>query len=205
MSVHRPTTLWETLLERAPRITRPFGILDVGSRKLCCYVVRLAGTSRFELLGAGDQLADGFVSGDVVDAQAAEASIRAVVDQAERSADERLRTVAVTFSGGKPASGYVQIDVGLDGRTVQRRDVTAALDHACAKMTAEGFSILHALPLGLALDGGPEVRDVTGLVGRRLTVRAHLVGVSARPLDQLAACLRRCHLEVSTVVSAAYG
>ncbi len=204
MTAHRPPKAWTTLLERNARATRPFGLLDVGSRKLCCYIARLDAGGRFELLGAGHQAADGFEAGMVVNASAAEAAMRAVVDEAERMADERLRRMAVAFSGGAPASGFVKVEVALDGRPVSRRDVTEALRHGADAMTAEGFSILHAVPLGLSLDGGPEVRDVTGVPGRRLTVRAHLVGVADQPLAQLAGCLERCHLELDTVVVAPY-
>ncbi|TVQ39803.1 MAG: cell division protein FtsA [Geminicoccaceae bacterium] len=204
MSLRRPPRMWTGLVERRLRAGRPFGLLDVGSRKLCCYIVRLGTSGRFELLGAGHQAADGFEAGEVVNAAAAEAAMRAVIDEAERMADERLRRIAVTFAGGAPASGYVKVEVSLEGRPVTRRDVTEALRHAGEAMTADGFSILHAVPLGLALDGGPEVRDVTGVPGRRLTVRAHLVGVAERPLRQLGGCLERCHLELETVVVAPY-
>ncbi|MFW5679356.1 MAG: cell division protein FtsA [Pseudomonadota bacterium] len=204
MTVYRPIRAWTLLLDRRARASRPFGLLDVGSRKLCCYIARLDGKGRFELLGAGHQAADGFVSGEVVNAAAAEAAMRAVIDEAERMADERLRRIAVTFAGGAPASGYVKVEVALDGRPVSRRDVSEALRHGAEAMTADGFSILHAVPLGLRLDGGPEVHDVTGVPGRRLTVRAHLVGVAERPLAQLAGCLERCHLDLDTVVVAPY-
>jgi cell division protein FtsA len=195
---------WRSLLAAAGRGGRPFGVLDVGSRKLCCYVARQRPAGTFELLGAGHQAADGFTGGEVVDAAAAEAAVRAVVDEAERQADERLTEVTLVFAGGEPASGYLQVEVALDGRAVSRRDIHMALRHAARHATADGFAIIHAVPLAHRLDGGPEVRDATGMLGRRLTVRAHLVGVRARPLHQLTGCLERCHLRPTTALAAPY-
>jgi cell division protein FtsA len=199
-----PAPLWRTLIDDTARAGRPFGVLDVGSRKLCCHVARCRADGRFELLGAGHQAAEGFVGGEVVDAGAAEAAVRAVVDEAERQADERLDAIALVFAGGEPASGYLQVEVDIDGRAVRRRDVHMALRHAAGHATADGFAVIHGVPLGHRLDGGPEVRDATGMLGRKLVVRAHLVGVRERPLTQLVGCLERCHLRTSTALSAPY-
>jgi cell division protein FtsA len=199
-----PNAAWRTLLEDGERSARPFGVLDVGSRKLCCYVARRCPAGAFELLGAAHQAADGFTGGEVVDAAAGEAAVRAVVDEAERQAGERLGEMALVFAGGEPASGYLQVEVALDNRPVRRRDIHLALRHAARQATAEGFAIVHGVPLAHRLDGGPEVRDATGMIGRKLVVRAHLVGVRARPLGQLVDCLARCHLRTSTAFAAPY-
>ena len=195
---------WRTLVDDGGGGGRPFGVLDVGSRKLCCYIARRETTGAFELLGAGHQAADGFSGGEVVDAAAAEAAVRAVVDEAERQAGERLDQMTLVFAGAEPASGYLQVEVALDGRAVRRREIRTALGHAARHATAEGFAVVHGIPLGHRLDGGPEVRDATGMIGKRLVVRAHLVGVRARPLAQLTSCLERCHLRTTTALAAPY-
>lgn len=199
-----PLPAWCALLGGQPRTSRPFGVLDVGSRKLCCYIARRRDLATFELLGAGHQAAEGFSGGEVTDAAAAEAAVRAVVDEAEREAEERLHELALVFAGGEPASGYLQVEVDLEGRAVRRRDVLMALRHAAAEATADGFAVVHGVPLSHRLDGGPEVRDATGMIGRRLLVRAHLVGVRERPLAQLGDCLARCHLRTTTALAAPY-
>ncbi len=204
MTTIAPTPAWRTLLDHDGASGRPFGVLDLGSRKLCCYVARPHPGGTFELLGAGHQAAEGFAGGEVVHAAAAEAEVRAVVDEAERQAGERLGAMTLVFAGGEPASGYVQVEVALDGRPVRRRDVHMALGHAARQATAEGFAIVHGLALGHRLDGGPEVRDASGMIGKKLVVRAHLVGVRARPLAQLVGCLERCHLRTTTVLTAGY-
>ncbi len=204
MSLQRTAMAWTHLMTRPGRATRPFGVLDLGSRKLCCCVARIDGEGRLQLLGAAHQAADGLVGGEIVDVAAAEAAIRSVVEEAEIAAEERLDDVAVVLAGGTPMSGYVRVEIALHGQPVRRTDVAAALEHAARHAPADGFAIVHAVPLGESLDGGPEVRDATGLVGKRLVVRAHVVGVRRRPLEQLAGCLARCHLRLATVLAAPY-
>jgi cell division protein FtsA len=75
---------------------------------------------------------------------------------------------------------------------------------AQAEVRAEGVEALHALPVEVSVDGGRRVRDARGLLGERLTVGVHLICVAATPLQNLIACVERCHLEVAGVVAAPY-
>jgi cell division protein FtsA len=56
----------------------------------------------------------------------------------------------------------------------------------------------------MTLDGGQALKDPRGMMGRRLTVEAHLVKTAAAPLHNLVAAVERCHLEVTGVVANAY-
>ncbi len=195
---------WMNVVEQGSRHSRPFGVLDVGSCKLCCYIAQINGDGRLRLLGAAHQAADGFAAGEIVDAAAAETAIRAIVDDAECDAQERLDEIAVVVADGALSSGYVKVEVTLNGAAVRRREVLLALRQAAVQAPARGFAIAHAVPMGESIDDGPELRDSTGLTGRRLVVRAHLVGMRARPLEQLAACLARGHLRLGGVYAAPY-
>ncbi len=94
---------WQRLLanHRRPHRNAPFGLLDIGSSKLCCYIVRTRGDGGFALLGRGYQAAEGFQAGEVVDAEAAEASMLAVVGEAE---EEAARRFARSPSAGRAAA-----------------------------------------------------------------------------------------------------
>ncbi|MGI9449426.1 MAG: hypothetical protein ACR2QH_02040, partial [Geminicoccaceae bacterium] len=71
---------------------RPFvrqdtiGVLDIGSTKMCCLIGKSRPGTEIELLGASYQLAEGLKAGEIVDAEAVEASILAVVHEAEQQA-----------------------------------------------------------------------------------------------------------------------
>ena len=182
----------------------PFGVLDVGSTKMCCLIARHGPAGRIELLGASHQLAEGLRAGEIVDAEAAEGSILAVLHAAEQQAGETLRELVVGVAAGRPQSHYATIELELGGRAVTGGDLARALAHAQAEARAEGVEVLHALPVEVTLDGGQPLRDPRGMIGRRLRLVIHLVRVAAAPLHNLVAAIERCHLEVAGVIAAPY-
>jgi cell division protein FtsA len=182
----------------------PIGVLDIGTTKMCCLIARRRPGGRLEVLGAGYQLAEGLRAGEIVDAEAVEASILAVVDEAEQAAGETLREVVVGLSAGRPRALRTQVELELEGRAVTGADLAQALAHARAEARQDGAETLHALPVQITLDGGQPLRDPRGMIGRRLSLVVHLVQVAAAPLYNLVAAVERCHLEIAGVVAAPY-
>jgi cell division protein FtsA len=181
----------------------PFGVLDVGTTKMCCLIARRR-DSDLQLLGAGYQLAEGLRGGEIVNAEAAEASILAVLHEAEQQAGTTLREVLLGISAGRPQSGYGTVEIALGGRAVTGADLEQALTRAEAEARGDGVEVLHALPVEISLDGGQPLRDPRGMLGRELQVVAHLVRVAAAPLRNLVAAVERCHVQVSGVVPSSY-
>ena len=182
----------------------PIGVLDVGTTKMCCLIARRRPGGHLEILGAGYQLAEGLRAGEIVDTDAAEASILAVVHEAEQQAKETLREVVLGIAAGRPRSERASVELELEGRAVTGDDLSQLLAHARAEARVEGRETLHALPLKVTLDGGQPLQDPRGMTGRHLRLEAHLVQVAAAPLHNLIAAVERCHLEVAAVVAAPY-
>jgi cell division protein FtsA len=181
----------------------PVAVLDIGTSKMCCLIARRRG-DRLELQGGGYQLAEGLRAGEIVDAEAAEASILAVVHEAEQQAGRTVREIVLGISGGRPESVVANVDLELGGRAVGPGDVTQALALASAQARADGFQILHALPIEISLDSSQRLRDARGMVGERLRIAVHLVRVASAALYNLMAALERCHLDVAAVIAAPY-
>lgn len=194
----------DVLVDRAAARPGLFAVLDVGTTKTCCLVARSRPGGRPELLGAGLQYTAGLRAGEVVDAQEVEASILAVVQEAEERAGEVLREVLLAVGAGRPTSRRVTVEARLGGRAVTEADMRRVLEQAQAEARAEGAEVLHALPIEVSVDGGRRLRDPRGLIGDRLAVGVHLVSVDVAPLHNLIACVERCHLEVAGVVAAPY-
>jgi cell division protein FtsA len=181
----------------------PFGVLDVGTTKMCCLIARRR-DSDLQLLGAGYQLAEGLRGGEIVNAEAAEASILAVLHEAEQQAGTTLREVLLGISAGRPQSSYGTVEIALGGRAVTGADLEQALTRAEAEARADGVEVLHALPVEISLDGGQPLRDPRGMLGRELQVVVHLVRLAAAPLRNLVAAVERCHVQVGGVVPSSY-
>jgi cell division protein FtsA len=181
----------------------PVAVLDVGTSKMCCLIARRRG-DRLELQGGGYQLAEGLRAGAIVDAEAAEASILAVVHEAEQQAGRTVRQIVLGISGGRPESVVTTTDIELGGRAVGTADVTQALALARAQARTDGVEILHALPVEITLDSSQGLRDARGMVGERLRITVHLVRVASAALYNLVAAIERCHLDVAAVIAAPY-
>ncbi len=197
---------WQRLLaaHRRPHRNAPFGLLDIGSSKLCCYIVRTRGEEGFVLLGRGYQAAEGFQAGDVIDAEAAEASILAVVNEAEEASGEQLREIAVTWSGGRPSAGLVTIEREIGGRVIDDDDIDRALEQVRATVLGGEREILHILPVEMRPDGREALADPRGLAAQSLHFTALVVSVARPAIRNLTACLERCHLDVMEMINATY-
>jgi cell division protein FtsA len=181
-----------------------FGVLDVGSSKLCCYIARPRPGRGVQLLGRGYQLAEGLKAGEIVDAEAAETAILATLQEAEQQAGETLREIVLAVSGGRPQSSYVRMTSQLGGRAVTESDIHLLLDRIRHSASVPEREVLHVVPLEVTIDGGRPLKDACGLSGQRLEIVAHLVTATGPALRNVLACLERCHIEVKGLVCASY-
>lgn len=179
-------------------------VVDVGTSKFGCWIVRSRRSGSFELRGKGYQAADGMRSGEIVDGDDAEIGIAAVIHEAEQAAGEEQRSVVLASSGGHPRSTYARVEVPLAGRAVAPADIDRAMDDARRQLAEPGRSILHIVPLELCIDGGRPLRDPSGMRGEQLQVLAHAVCADSRHIAQLRGCLDGCHLDVAGIVVADY-
>jgi cell division protein FtsA len=196
---------WRRLLAGTPgKRNGPVGVLDIGTSKICCYIVRSQPGQGVRLLGRGYQLAEGLRAGEIVDADSAETSLLAVIHEAEQQAQHQLRELVVAVSGCQPRSAWHRLSTQLGGRRVELEDATRLLERARWEADSPGRALLHLLPLEFSLDGGAPLADPRGMVGDRLDLLAHSLSVASQPLEHIIDCLDRCHIDVRAVVSATY-
>ncbi|MCW5732454.1 MAG: cell division protein FtsA [Alphaproteobacteria bacterium] len=177
--------------------------LDVGSTKVCCFIAR-ADQNGIRLVGIGHQVSRGLRSGSVIDMDAAEESIRAAVDAAERMAGETIREVHVNLSGGNPTSHTVGVEVSIAGHEVGDSDIRKVLEHGRARNEPGERYVVHALPVGYTIDGSRGIRDPRGMFGERLGVNMHIIAAATGPVRNLATCVERCHLRIAGLVVSPY-
>lgn len=195
---------WHGLRPRAVPRSGRFAVLDVGSSKMCCAIARPRVEGGFHLLASGHQIADGLRAGEVVDAEAVEASILAVVHEAEQQIGDTLRAIVLGVNAGRPQSVMLTVELDLGGRVVVDQDIKRVLEHARAEVRNEKTEVLHALPVEMRIDDGGALRDPRGMSGQRLKAVVHVVRALVQPLRNLVACVERCHLEVAGIVAAPY-
>lgn len=183
--------------------------LDVGSTKVACFIVKIApgregAEPQLKVLGIGHHGSRGVRSGTVIDINAAEDSIRAAVEQAERIAGITLKDTTVGISCGQPQSRMINVEVSIAGHEVGDEDLRRAYATGRAQAPNADREIIHCMAGGFAIDGSRGIRNPRGMVGDTLGVSMHAVSAAVGPLRNLEACIDRCHLDISGKAVTAY-
>jgi cell division protein FtsA len=178
--------------------------LDIGTSKIACMIARLKpcppnealrGRSHaVELIGYSQIQSRGVKAGAVVDLAECEQAVRHAVALAERMAKVRVESVLLSVSAGR-----------LQGQLIEAAaDVTRITSTGMRHATAEGRTVLHALPVGYALDGVKGIRDPRGMVARQFGVDMNVVTSDATVAKNLMLVVERCHLNVEAMAASPY-
>ena len=191
----------------APQRPRPlraglFGVLDVGSTKVCCLIGRVEGDGGIRVAGFGLHAARGVRAGGIADLEAAERAMRRAVADAEEMASHRLRNVVVNLTCGHPESRLFNVQWPVGGRAVTELDIKRLVQEGRARAAADGRETIHVLPLSFAVDETPGVGDPRGLHCEQLSARLHVVDAGATAIQNMMATLERCELQLAELVSA---
>ncbi|UWQ06164.1 cell division protein FtsA [Aliiroseovarius crassostreae] len=194
-------------------------ILDVGTSKIGCLVLRfdgseqfregdgvgsLAGQSAFRVIGAATTRSRGVRFGEIDAMAETERAIRTAVQAAQKMANVRVDHVIACFSGANPRSYGLAGAVDLGERAVSEDDVARVLASCDVPDFGSGREVLHAQPVNFALDHRTGLSDPRGQVGSRLAVDMHLLTVDSAVVQNLCYCIKRCDLEVAGLASSAY-
>ena len=194
-------------------------ILDVGSTKIACLVLRfdgvdpsggrdgvgaLAGQSRFRVIGAATTRSRGVAFGEIEAMAETERAIRTVVSGAQKMAQVRVDHVIACLSGGRPRSYGLDSQINLTETPISEQDVARALAACDAPDLGEGREVLHAQPVNFAIDHRSGLSDPRGQTGNRLATDMHLLSVDGGVVANLIHCIKRCDLELAGLASSAY-
>ena len=194
-------------------------ILDVGTSKVACLVLRfdgserpvpgdgvgsMAGQSSFRVIGAATTRSRGVRFGEVEAMAETEAAIRTVVQQAQKMAGLRVDHVIACFSGGRPRSYGLDGTLDLGGARVEDADVGRVLAACEQPDYGPGREVLHAQPVNFSLDHRTGLRDPRGQIGFELSTDVHVVTIEERVIHNLLHCIKRCDLELAGLASSAY-
>lgn len=197
-----------------PGRTTLVSVLDIGSTKICCVVARLTPrgegkslkgrTHTVEVIGFGYGASSGIKSGVITDLGKAEQAIRTVVGMAERAAGLTLQSVIVNVTAGRLGSETFSATVSLGGQEVEKADIQRVLRAVNERSVRPERSIIHALPIGYAIDGQKGVKDPRGLVGENLSIDVSVISSETLAMRNIELVLNRCHLQVEALMATPY-
>jgi cell division protein FtsA len=188
--------------------------LDIGTSKIACLIARLkpcapsealrGRTHAVELIGYSHIQSRGVKAGAVVDMTECEQAVRHAVAVAERMAKVRVESVLLSVSAGRLQGQLIEAASDIRGGSVAADDVTRITSTGMRHATAIGRTVLHALPVGYALDGVKGIRDPRGMVARQFGVDMNVVTADATVAKNLMLAVERCHLNVEAMVASPY-
>jgi len=188
--------------------------LDIGTSKIACLIARLKpcapndalrGCSHTaELIGYSHIQSRGVKAGAVVDMTECEQAVRHAVALAERMAKVRVEAVLLSVSAGRLQGQLIEACSDIRGGAVTPSDVVRVTSTGMRHATAAGRTVLHALPVGYALDGVKGIRDPRGMVARQFGVDMNVVTSDATVARNLMLVVERCHLNVEAMVAGPY-
>lgn len=194
-------------------------ILDIGTSKIGCLVLRfdgndrvaandgvgsLAGQSGFRVIGAATTRSRGVRFGEIDAMQETERAIRTAIQAAQKMANMRVDHVIVTFSGANPRSYGVAGEVDVAGAAVTEEDIARVMASCDVPDFGEGREVIHAQPVNFALDHRSGLSDPREQVGKMLAVDMHLLTIDAATVRNVAYCIKRCDLELAGLASSSY-
>jgi len=188
--------------------------LDIGTSKIACLIARLkpcvpsealrGRTHAVELIGYSHIQSRGVKAGAVVDMSECEQAVRHAVSLAERMAKVRVESVLLSVSAGRLQGQLIEAASDIRGGSVAPEDVARITSTGMRHATAAGRTILHALPVGYALDGVKGIRDPRGMVARQFGVDMNVVTSDATVAKNIMLAVERCHLNVEAMVASPY-
>ena len=210
-------------MRRAAMQRGVIAILDVGSSKIACLVLRfdgpeqfsakesagdgvgsMAGQSSFRVIGAATTRSRGVRFGEVEAMAETERAVRTAVQAAQKMANVRVDHVIACLSGGRPRSYGLDGQVDVQGEVVTEGDIGRVLAECELPDIGDGREVLHAQPVNFALDHRSGLADPRGQTGTTLTTDMHMMTVEASIIENLLYCIKRCDLELAGIASSAY-
>ena len=194
-------------------------VLDIGTWKVACLVLRfdgpdrftegdgvgtMAGQSRYRVIGAASTCSRGIRFGEIDVMVEAERAIRTALQSAQKMAQVRVDHVIACFSGAGPRSYGLAGETLVEDKAVTEQDIARVLAACDMPDIGPGREVLHAQPVNFALDGRSGLNDPRGQAGETLASDMHLVTVDNKAVQNLAHAVRRCDLELAGVASSAY-
>ncbi|MFC7704041.1 cell division protein FtsA [Plastorhodobacter daqingensis] len=206
-------------MRRAAMQRGVIAVLDIGTSKIACLILRfdgpeqfreadgvgsMAGQSSFRVIGAATTRSRGVRFGEIDTMQETERAIRTAVQAAQKMAQVRVDHVIATFAGARPRSYGLAGEIELAGAPVSEQDVASVLAACDVPDFGHDRDVLHAQPVNFALDHRSGLGDPRGQIGNRLACDMHLLTVEAGAVQNILHCIKRCDLELAGLASSAY-
>lgn len=182
-----------------------YTFLDIGTSKIACLMARIPDGTAPEIIAHSVVQAKGIQNGAIWDIEAAKLCVDNALRQAEKMAGRPISSVYVNISSSqiKSMQLYDEMDIP-GGRAITSEDVQQLVDGMLATQVPVGEEILHAIPIGYAVDHEQGRTDPQGIHGHTLGARVHVITIPETQTMNLLKVLDWCHVTVAAKVATPY-
>ena len=174
--------------------------LDIGTSKIVAIVAEVHLDNRVEILGVGMHPSQGLKKGVVINIDSTVSSIKRAVEESERMAGVKIKSVFAGIAGSHVRSLNSHGIVAIKDSEVVRSDVDRVMDAARAIAIPADQHILHVLPQEYIIDNQEGIKYPIGMSGVRLEAKVHLVTASNSAAQNITKCIHQCGLQVEDIV-----
>lgn len=180
-------------------------LLDIGSGKVACMVVRLTDNQAPVVVGASCVPSRGIQAGSIWNLEEATACIGEAIHQAEVKSGQSIESVIVNISSTQMHSIRAYHEVAIaPGKPISVQDVQHLVDSIVAQYVPVGEEVLHAFPLAYVVDKDQANNDPRGIFASTLGAHVHMITIPETQNMNLLTVLDRCHVSIQMKVATPY-
>ncbi|NSM56677.1 cell division protein FtsA [Wolbachia endosymbiont of Atemnus politus] len=165
-----------------------FAVLDIGTTKIICLIVKISNNFNYKITGTGYKIAEGVNGGLITDVKHANYSISSTVGLAEQVSEETIDQIYVNIAGCSISSFNVHNEIIAANHEISDRDIKRVVFQTFEKYIEENV-IIHNIPLKYHLDDMTDIKEVSGLYGKRLSADVNVVTASRPALTNIENCI----------------
>jgi cell division protein FtsA len=177
-------------------------VIDIGSTKVCCCIANIFDDGKFQIIGVGYCVCLGVRAGIIVDMKSVEQSLVNAVENAEKIANFRVKSVYINISGKSLESQIINVGLNIDGRMIKNEDLLNLFEY-CERDIGDRM-VIHSIPIFYSVDSLHGVTNPIGMIAKSLNASMNLVTAPKVQLDNLLICLAHCHLDPIGIVASIY-
>jgi len=153
--------------------------LDIGTSNTKILVAsRKKGESDFKVVYQAQEPSFGIRRGVVVDTDKAARIIQILLNKVKTEGNQRINSVCVNIGGSHIfcASAQGMVAVSKADRKISQEDVERVIQSARTVSMSSNEEIIEVFPREFVVDGKGGIKEVEGMQGQRLEIKASLVG-----------------------------
>ncbi|MFT5337768.1 MAG: cell division protein FtsA [Sphingobacteriales bacterium] len=176
--------------------------LDIGTTKIVCLVGRRTIHGKVEIMGIGKSNSDGVSRGVVSNIKQTVESIRSAVEEAEKMAGVKIKTVNVGIAGQHIRSIQnqgVRMRDSMD-EEISQVDIDKLVEDMHRLVMKPGEEIIHVIPQEYTVDNEQGIKDPVGMSGMRLEANCHVVVGQVSAAKNIKRCVENANLEIKEMI-----